>query len=84
MEFGADSAIGYIGKGSTIVHLHVVFVLDALNLGSRHALCNRNVSYRHWVVQHRDGLGCFAQGERVHFRAQADELDDRIALCFII
>ena len=82
MEFGVDSAIGYNGKGSTIVHLHVVFVLETLNLGSRHALCNRLMSHLYQVVQPRDGLGCFAHGERVHLRAQADELDDRIALCF--
>ena len=84
MEFGADSAIGYIGKGSTIVNLHVVFVLETRNLGSRHALCNRLVSHLYRVDQLRDGLGCFAHGERVHLRAQADELDDRIALCFIL
>ena len=84
MEFGADSAIDYIGYGSTIVHPHEIYVLKALYLGARHAICNRLVFHLHRVIQPWDGLECFAHGERIHHRAQADELDDRIALCFIL
>ena len=31
------------------------------------------------IIHPRDGLGCVAHGERVHFRAQANELDYRIS-----
>ena len=59
-------------------------MLKSLNLGARHTLCNCLVSYLHRVVQPWDKLGFVAHRERVYLRAQADELDDRIALCFIL
>ena len=31
-----------------------------------------------------DGLGSVAHGERVHFRAKADELDNQIAFCLVV
>ena len=55
-------------------------MLEALDLGPRHALCHSLVAHIHRVVHSWDGLGCVADGERVHLRSQANELDDRIAL----
>ena len=84
MDYGADSAIDHICSSFTILHSHVIFVLETLNLGARHALDHRLVPHIHRVVQPWNGLVCFAHGERIHLRAQADELDDRIALCFVL
>ena len=75
MEFRADAKIDNIVQSSTIEHTHEIFVLEALDLGARHTLRYRHVSYVNWVIQFRYGLGCFAYGERVHFIAQANELD---------
>ena len=58
-------------------------MLKALYVRARHTLGHRFVPHIHLVVQPWNGLGCFAYGERIHLRAQADELNDRIALCFI-
>ena len=80
----ANVAIYHIGQGLTIEHAHVVYVPESPDLGASHARCHRLVPHIHRVVQPWDGLGCYAHCERVHLRAQADELDDRIALCFIL
>ena len=77
MKFIADAAIDHVAQGSTTVHVHVIFVLEELNLGPRHSFCHRLVPNIHRVVHFCDRLGCVAHGERVHFMAQADELDDR-------
>ena len=84
VEFRADAAIDYVCQGSTIVHAHVILVLEPLDLGPRHALCNRLVPHVHRVVHPCDGLKCVAHGERVHFKAKVDELDDRIALSLVL
>ena len=84
MEFRADAAINYVGKGSTIVYAHVILVLKALDLGARHTFCHRLVTHIHRVVHPWDWLPCIAHGERVHLRAQADKLDDRIALGLVL
>ena len=84
VEFRTDAAIDHVGQGSTIVHAHVIFVLKALDLGARHALCYSLVPHIHRVVHSWDWLGCVAHGERVHIRAQADDLDDRIALGLVL
>ena len=84
MEFRAVAAIDYVCQGSTIVHAQVIFVLEALDLGPRHTLCHSLVPHIHRVVDSWDGLGCVAHGERVHLRAQTDELDDRIALGLVL
>ena len=78
MEFRADAAIDYVGQGSTIVHGHVIFLLRALDLGPRHTLRHRLMCYVNRVVNSWDGLWCVAHGEWVHFRTQANELNDRI------
>ena len=78
MEFKVDAAIDHVGHGFTIEHAHVILVLKALDLGARHTLCPRLVPYVHRVIHARNGLGCVAHCERVHFRAQANELDNRI------
>ena len=83
MEFRADAAIDYVGQGSTIVHAHVIFVLEALDLGPRHTIRHSLMCYIHLVVNSWDGLRCVAHGERVHFRTQANELDDRISFGFV-
>ena len=36
----------------------------------------------HQIVYYWDGLKCVAKGEQVHFRAQANKLDDPIAFGF--
>ena len=84
VKFRADAAIDHVCPGSTIVHAHELLVLEALNLGPRHTYCHRLVPHIHRVVHSWDRLGCVAHGERVHFMAQADELDDRIALGFVL
>ena len=83
MEFGADAAIDYIGQSSTIKHAHFILVLEALNLRARHTLRHRLVFYVNLVFHFRHGLGCVAHDERVHFRAQANELDNRIPFCLV-
>ena len=84
MKFRADAAIDHIGQGSTIVHAHVILVLEAFNLEPRHTFCHRLVPHIHRIVDSWDRLGCVAHGERVHFRAQAYKLDDRIALGLVL
>ena len=84
MKFRADGAIDHVCQGSTILHALVILVLEALNLGPRHTFCHRLVPHIHRVVHSWDGLGCVAHGLRVHFRAQTDELDDRIALGLVL
>ena len=84
MKFRADAAIHHVGQGSTIVNAHVILVLKALNLKPRHTFCHRLVPHIHRVVDSWDRLGCVAQGERVHFRAQAYKLDDRIVLNLVL
>ena len=76
VKFKADAAIEHVAQGSTIVHAYVIFVLKALDVGARHVVCYSYVPHIHRVVHSWDGLGCVAHGERVHLRAQADELDD--------
>ena len=78
MEFRADAAIDHVGQGSTIEHAHVIIVLKALALGARHTLRHRLVPYVHRVIHPWDRLGGLTHCERVHFRAQAYELDYRI------
>ena len=78
MEFRTDAAIDHVGQGSTIEHPHVILVLEALDLGAPHTLRHYLMPYVHRVIHPRDGLGCVAHGERVHFRANANELDYRI------
>ena len=53
-------------------------MLKALNLGTRHTLHHRLVPYIHRVIHPWDRLRGVAHDERVHFRAQANELDYRI------
>ena len=79
VKFRADAAIDPVGQGSTIVHAHVILVLEALDLGARNTFRHRIMPNIHWVVNSWDRVGCVAHSEQVHFRAQADELDDRIA-----
>ena len=74
--FGADAAIDHVGQSSTIVHAHVILVLEALNLGPRHTFRHRLVYYVYRVVHPWNGLGCVTHGERVHIRAKADELNN--------
>ena len=54
-------------------------MLEALDLGPRHAHCHSLVVHIQLVVHSGDELGCVAQGERLHLRAQANEIDDQIA-----
>ena len=84
MEFETDAAIDYVCQSSTIVHAHIILVLEALDLGPRSALCQSLVPHIHRVFHSLDRLGCVAHGERVHLRAQADKLDDRIALGLVL
>ena len=78
MEFRADAAIYNVGQGSTIVHAHVNLVFESLDLGARQTLRHCLMCYVHWVVYSWKKLGCVAHGERVHFRAHANKIDDRI------
>ena len=59
-------------------------MLEVLDLGARHTFRHRLVPYVNRVVHPRDGLGCVSHGERVHFRAQADKLDDRSTLGLVL
>ena len=79
MEFGADPTIDYIGQSSTIVHSHVVIVLEAPDLKARIALCKSLVLNFYRVVYSADRFECLAQGERVHLWAKSDELEDWIS-----
>ena len=83
VEFRADAAIDYISKGSTIVHTHVIFVLEAIDLWPRHTLRHRLMFYVHRIVNSWDGLWCVAHGERGHFGTLANDLDDRITFGFV-
>ena len=38
MELKDDAAIDHVNQGFTIVHAHVIFVLEALDQGARNAL----------------------------------------------
>ena len=78
MEFRADAAIDHVSQGSTIEHAHVILVLKAFDLGARHTIRHRLVPYVHRVIYSWDRLGGVADGERVHFSAQTNELDYRI------
>ena len=80
MKFRADAVIDHVGQGSTIVHAHVILVLEPFDLGARHTLRHRLVPYDHLVFHPWNRLGCVAHFERVHFRGHADKLDDQIAL----
>ena len=84
MEFRADAAIDHVNQGSTIVHLYVILVIEALDLGARNTLCHRLVPHIHLLVHPWDKHGCVEDGKRVHFRAQVDELDDRISLGLVL
>ena len=84
VEFGANAAIDHVGLISTVVHPHVVFMLEALDLGARHTLSHRLVPRVHRIVQSRDRLVRVAHGERVHLGAKSDKLDDRITLCLVL
>ena len=84
MKFRADAAIDHVGQGSTIVNAHVIIVLESLNLGPRHIFCHCLVPHIYRVVYSWDRLGCVAHGERIHFMAQAYELDDRIAFGLVL
>ena len=64
-------------------HADLILVLETLDLGVSHILRHSLMPYVHRVVYLWDGLGCVAHGERVHFRAQANELDGRIAFGFV-
>ena len=37
LEFGTDAAIDYVCQSSTIVHAHIIIVIEALDLRKRHA-----------------------------------------------
>ena len=41
VEFRANAAIDHVVQGYTMVHVHVIFVLETLDLGARHTLCHR-------------------------------------------
>ena len=84
MKIRADAAIDHVNQSSTSVHAHVILVLEALDLRPRHAICHSLVPHIHRVVHSWDGLGCVAHGEQVHLRAQANELDDQIALGLVL
>ena len=43
MEFLADAEIDHVGQGCTIVHAHVILVLEALDLKARNTLRHRRV-----------------------------------------
>ena len=79
MEFRANAAIDHVGQGSTVEHAYIILVLEALDLGARHTLRHRLVSYVLVVIHPWDRLGGVGHGERVHFRAQANKLDYRIS-----
>ena len=83
MKFRADAGIDYVSRGSTILHAHVRTVLEALDLGLRHALCHNVVSHIHRVDYSWDRYVCVAHKERVHLRAQTEQFDNRIALCLV-
>ena len=80
MRIGADSAIDNIGQGSTIEHAHIILVLKALGLIARHTLCHCLVPYVYRLVYIWGVLECVLHGERIHFKAQANKLDDQIAV----
>ena len=84
MEFRAVAAIDHVRQCSTIVHAHLILVLEALYLRPRHTLCHCLVVHIHRVVHPWDKLKCVAHGERVHLRAQADKHDDRMALGLVL
>ena len=84
VKFRADAAIDHVGLGFTIVHAHVILVLEAINFEARTTLCHRLVPRIHRVVYPWNTLGCYADSERVHFRAQVDELDDRISFHLVL
>ena len=50
MKIGADAAINHVGLISSVLHLQEVFVLEALDLGVRHAFSYRLVLVVHSVV----------------------------------
>ena len=80
IKFRSEAVIDYAGQGTSIVHAHVILVLEALDLRERHTLCNRIMPLIHRVVHLWDRLGCVAHGKRVHRRAQTNKLDGRIAI----
>ena len=76
MKCRANALIVHFGQGSTIVHEHVILVLEALDFGAGDTLCHRFVPNIYQVIHFWNGFGCVAHGERVHHKAQAEELDD--------
>ena len=82
--FGAEATFDNIGQSSFIEHAHVILVMEAPELVAHHTHRHRLVPYIHRVVHPRDVLGCVAQRERVHLRAQADKLDDQISLRLVL
>ena len=84
VKFKADAAIDYVCKGFTIVHAQVILVLEAVDLGLRNVCCHSLVPHNHRVVHSLNGLGCVAYGKQVNLRAEAIELDYRIALDLVL
>ena len=82
VKFG--EAIDHIGQGSTIIHAHVVYVLEAPDLCAGDALRHRLVPHVQLVVKPWDVLGCTAHDKGIHLGTQFDELDDRIALGLVL
>ena len=80
----ADAAIDHICQGFTIVYAHVVFVLEALDLGARHAVRHRIVINIYWVVQPWSVLNCAAYSEHVHLKAQCNKRNYRTALDLVL
>ena len=74
-QFRADAAINHVSQGSTFKHAHVILIFKALDLGARHNLRHRLVPYVHRVIYPWNKLGGVAENERVHFKAEANELD---------
>ena len=84
VEFRTNAAIDHVVQGYTIVHAHVIFVRETLDLGARHTLCHCIVPHINRVVHLWYELGCVAQGQRVHLRAQTKELDYWIVRCLVL
>ena len=56
MEFRADAEIDYVSQGSTIVHMHLILVLEALDLRTHHTRRHRLMYYVQWVIYPWNGL----------------------------
>ena len=85
MEFGSDTAVCDFTRIAFTEHCDVIFVSKALNVRSRNSLGDRLVPELHWLDRKpRVILFGVHYSERVHFRPESDELDDRMALALFL